>query len=156
MQHRRIVTGHDEQGRSMATVDEVVQNLKTTRPGVTWVPVWATEGFPVDNDDKTDGGKRDVATFQPNGTVFRVVEILPGAARRNHRTDSIDYAIVMAGELDMELDNETVHLNAGDAVVQRGTLHNWANNSNEPCIIAFVLIDAKPASAAGQTLHAEG
>ena len=61
-----------------------------------------------------------------------------------HRTDSIDYCVVMSGEIDMRLDAETVHLKAGDVVVQRGTIHDWVNNGTEPCMIAFVLIDAKP------------
>ena len=63
---------------------------------------------------------------------------------RNHRTDSIDFAVVMSGEIDMELDDEVVHLKAGDVMVQRGTIHNWINNGSVPCVIAFVLIDAAP------------
>ena len=74
-----------------------------------------------------------------------------------HRTDSIDYAVVMSGEIDMELDNGvSVHLKAGDTLVQRGTIHNWMNRGTEPCVIAFILIAAKPVSVAGQTLHAAG
>ena len=91
-----------------------------------------------------------------NGTVFRVIEFSPGVAPRNHRTDSIDYAVVMSGEIDMELDDTVVHLKAGDVLVQRGTIHNWRNNGTEPCLIAFILIDAKPVEAGGQTLNATG
>jgi quercetin dioxygenase-like cupin family protein len=76
--------------------------------------------------------------------VFRVIEYAPGVTPRNHRTDSIDYAVVLSGEIDMELDDQLVHLGAGDVLVQRGTIHNWVNRSNAPCVIAFVLIDAKP------------
>ena len=61
-----------------------------------------------------------------------------------HRTRSVDYALVMSGEIDMLLDDSEVHLKAGDTIVQRGTNHAWANRGNAPCIIAFVLIDAKP------------
>jgi quercetin dioxygenase-like cupin family protein len=91
-----------------------------------------------------------------NGTVFRVVEFAPGVAPRNHRTDSIDYAVVVSGEIDMELDDSVVYLKAGDVVVQRGTIHNWVNRGTRPCTIAFVLIDARPVEINGKVLHAEG
>ena len=81
-----------------------------------------------------------------NGTVFRLVEYGPGVVPRNHRTESIDYAIVMSGEIDMEMDGTTVHLKAGDVLVQRGTIHNWINTGTAPCVIAFALIDGKPAT----------
>jgi hypothetical protein len=71
-----------------------------------------------------------------HGTVFRVVEFGPVVAPRNHRTDSVDYAVVMSGEIDMELDGNFVHLKAGDVLVQRGTIHNWVNHSTEPCVMA--------------------
>ena len=61
-----------------------------------------------------------------------------------HRTHSVDYGIVLSGEIDMLVDEDEVHLTAGDVVIQRGTNHAWANRGNEPCRIAFVLIDAKP------------
>ena len=73
-----------------------------------------------------------------------------------HRTDSVDYAVVISGEIDMELDDSVVHLKAGNVLVQRGTIHNWVNRSKEPCVIAFVLIDAKPVEAGGKVLHAQG
>jgi quercetin dioxygenase-like cupin family protein len=78
-------------------------------------------------------------------------------APRNHRTDSIDYAVVISGEIEMELDDGvTVKLKAGDVLVQRGTIHNWINRGTEPCTVAFVLISAKPVSANGRLLRAEG
>ena len=88
--------------------------------------------------------------------VFRVVEFAPGVAPRVHRTDSIDYAVVMSGEIDMELDDSVIHLKAGDVLVQRGTIHNWVNRGTEACVIAFILIDAKPVEIGGKVLHAEG
>ena len=68
---------------------------------------------------------------------------------RNHRTDSIDYAVVISGEIDMEMDGTVVHLKAGDVLVQRGTIHNWINNGTETCVIAFVLISATGETAVG-------
>ena len=75
---------------------------------------------------------------------------------RNHRTDSIDYAVVLSGEIDMELDDQVVSLRAGDVLVQRGTIHNWVNRGTVPCVVAFVLIDAKPVEHDGQPLPAHG
>jgi quercetin dioxygenase-like cupin family protein len=97
-----------------------------------------------------------VATTDPNGTVFRIVEYRPGVAPRHHRTESIDYAVVLAGQIDMELEGETVHLRAGDVLVQRGTVHNWVNRGAEPCVIAFVLVAAKPVERDGRRLNAVG
>jgi quercetin dioxygenase-like cupin family protein len=89
--------------------------------------------------------------------VFRIVRYEPGVTPRNHRTDSIDYAVVISGQIDMELDdNVVVTLHAGDVLVQRGTIHNWVNRYNEPCTIAFVLISGKPVTAGNRPLHAIG
>ena len=156
LQLRRVVTGHDAKGRAVVKIDEVSKNLTSGRPGATACVVWTTESFPVDNTGDADAGLQQVGTTLKNGTVFRVVEFAPGVAPRNHRTDSIDYAVVVSGELDMELDDSVIHLKAGDVLVQRGTIHNWVNRGTAPCVIAFVLIDAKPVEAGGKVLHAEG
>jgi len=153
---RRVVTGHDANGRAVVEIDEVSKNLTSNRPGASACVVWTTEGFPVNNTGDADEGLRQVGTTLKNGTVFRVIEFAPGVAPRNHRTDSIDYAVVIAGEIDMELDDSAVHLNAGDVLVQRGTIHNWVNRGAEPCVMAFVLIDAKPVEAGGKVLNAVG
>ena len=119
--------------------------------------IWTTEGFPVNNDTQDDAGARPVQTTLPGGTIFRVIEFKPGVQARNHRTDSIDYIVCMAGEIDMEMDGTMVHLKAGDVMVQRGTIHNWINNGKESCIIAVILIDAKPVTAEnGKVLNAVG
>ena len=152
LQLRRVVTGHDANGRAVVKIDEVAKNFVSGRPGATSCVVWSTESFPVNNSGDTDEAMRQVGTTLNNGTVFRVV----GVARRNHRTDSIDYAVVMSGEIDMELDDSVVHLKAGDVLVQRGTIHNWLNRRTEAYMIAFVLIDAKPVEVGGKVLHAEG
>jgi len=120
---RRVITGHDANGKAVVKIDEVSQNLSTGRPGRSACVVWTTESFPVDNTGDADQGLRQVGTTLKNGTVFRVIEFSPGVAPRNHRTDSIDYAVVMSGEIDMELDDTVVHLKAGDVLVQRGTLN---------------------------------
>jgi quercetin dioxygenase-like cupin family protein len=85
------------------------------------------------------------------------LDFKPGVAYRMHRTDSIDYIVVMSGEIDMELDEgHSVHLKAGDVMVQRGTIHNWVNNGNETCVMAVILIHANPVKVGAQVLHAQG
>ena len=153
---RRVVTGHDDQGRAKVLIDEPVKNVISSRPGANSSVIWSSVGFPVDNDGDRDPSHEKIATTLDNGTVFRVVSFGPGVAARNHRTDSIDYAVVMSGEIDMELDIGSVHLKAGDVLVQRGTIHNWVNKGKAPCIIAFTLIASKSVSAGGKMLPAQG
>ena len=156
VQVRRVVTGHDANGRAIVTIDEISKNVTSARPKTSASVIWTTEGFPVDNTGDADAGLRQTGTTLANGTVFRVLELEPGNSPRVHRTDSIDYAVVISGEVDMELDDTSVHLKAGDVLVQRGTIHNWVNKGTEPCVIAFVLIDAKPVEVGGKVLHAQG
>ena len=154
---RRVVTGHDQDGRAIAQIDEVSQNLRSARPGATACVVWTSQGFPVDNTGDKDDGLRESGTTLEGGTVFRILELQPGNTPRVHRTDSLDYAVIMSGEIDMELETgDITHLKAGDVVVQRGTVHNWINRGPEPCVIAFVLIAAKPVEAGGKVLPAFG
>lgn len=156
MKIRRVVTSHDDKGRAVVAIDEVSRDVVSFRPGATVANIWSTVGFPVDNDGLTDTAKEITGTTRAGGTVFRVIEFAPGVAPRNHRTDSIDYAVVLSGEIDMTLDDQVVTLRAGDVLVQRGTIHNWINRSDAPCVIAFVLIDAKPVEHDGKPLAAHG
>jgi len=153
---RRVVTGHDDQGRAKVMIDEQVKNAFSHRPGAEFSVVWTSEGMPANNDGFEDPSEKKIGTTIDNGVVFRVVSFGPGVAPRNHRTDSIDYAVVMSGEIDMVLDVETVRLKAGDVLVQRGTVHNWINNGTVPCVIAFTLVSAKPVAVNGKPLPAHG
>jgi quercetin dioxygenase-like cupin family protein len=153
---RRVVTSHDENGKAVVAIDEPCRNLRSGREKHQSCVVWSTGSLPVDNSDPADGGARPVGSTDPNGTVFRIVRYEPGVAARMHRTESIDYAVVISGEIDMELDDSVVHLKTGDVLVQRGTIHNWANRGTEPCVIAFVLIAAEPVRRAGKFLRASG
>jgi len=158
LQVRRVVTGHDTEGKAIVSIDDISKNRPPRDPSNTvneTTVVWTTEGFPVDNTTPEDGGQRETGITLPGGTVFRVVSFGPGNPDMNHRTDSVDYAVVMSGEIDMELDDgASVHLKAGDVLVQRGTIHNWKNRGTEPCLIAFILISAKPVEVGGKTLPA--
>jgi hypothetical protein len=131
---RRVVTDHDAQGKSMVAVDESCSNVISRRAGHQSCVAWTG----------------------PDGTIFRVVEYQPGVAPRMHRTETIDYAVVIAGEIDMQLDVGSVHLCAGDVLVQQATLHDWINRGTVPCRIAFVLVPTKPVDAGGKILHAAG
>jgi quercetin dioxygenase-like cupin family protein len=153
---RRVVTGHDPNGRAIVTIDEIAHNMVSRRPGHASCVMWTTDSSPADNAGSGDEGLRPVGTTLANGTVFRVISFAPGVAPRMHRTSSIDYAIVMSGEIDMQLDDSEVHLKAGDVLVQRGTIHNWVNRGTEPCVMGFVLVDAKPAIAGGKGLDPTG
>jgi mannose-6-phosphate isomerase-like protein (cupin superfamily) len=153
---RRVVTGHDDSGRAVVAIDEISKNVISRRPNHESCVIWSTGSFPSHNGSALDGGARPVASVDPNGSVFRIVEYGPGVAPRNHRTESIDYAVVMAGEIDMDIDGATVHLRQGDVLVQRGTIHNWNNRGTVPCVIAFVLIAAAPVERAGRVLTATG
>src|SRR5260370_33078425 len=153
---RRGVAALDGEGKARVAVDDISGDGVSSRPGAAIANIWSTEGFPVDNAGRTDGAKEITGTTRDNGPVFRVIEYGPGVTPRNHRTNSIDYAVVLSGEIDMELDAEIVTLRAGDVLVQRGTVHNWVNRSSAPCVIAFVLIDARPVEQGGKALAAHG
>jgi quercetin dioxygenase-like cupin family protein len=88
------------------------------------------------------------------GTTFRINEFAPGCVRFTHRTETMDYAIQLSGELDCELENdEVVHLRPGDVLIQRGTIHTWVNKGSVPAVIAFILIDAKPVEVNGTEMR---
>lgn len=153
---RRVVTGHDDDGKAIVKFDEICKNLRSGREKHHSCVVWSTGSFPADNSGIEDDALREIGSTDPNGSVFRIVCYDPGVAPRNHRTDSIDYAVVMSGEIDMEIDGTIVHLKQGDCLVQRGTVHNWINRGTEPCVIAFALIAAEPVRRKGNALHAMG
>ena len=144
LQIRRVVTGHDANGKARVAIDEIASNVISRRPGQDSVVVWASDQLPADVSTFHDISSEVEKSTVPGGSVFRICRYEPGVAPRNHRTESIDYAVVISGEIDMELDDgEKVHLKAGDVVVQRGTVHNWTNNGDVPCVVAFVLVSAK-------------
>ncbi len=148
---RRVITGHDAEGRATVTIDEIATNHVSNRPGHDSIVVWTTDASPADFSDPRDGADWEVGRPPiPNGSIFRIIEYAPGVESRMHRTDTVDYVVIMSGEIDMRLDDgEEVHLKAGDVLVQRGTNHDWINRGDAPCVIAFALLDATPAGGAG-------
>ena len=151
---RRIVTGHNVAGRAVVIADTVLDATRSPNGDALFTLVWTTATAPVDNDDPADGCDRAVGLTLPGGSVLRVVELLPGKRSAMHRTNSLDYGIVLSGAIELELDEGVVTLiDAGSIVIQRGTIHAWRNPSaNIPARVAFVLLDATPATVDGEPL----
>ena len=169
---RRVITGHDEHGEAVVIADDYATTIlqRPNRPGVTLTNLWKEAAVPTEYEGATETVEGPLILHPPKGgLIFRTVEFEPedpevlatldgkaafaemGAGANivegarhpfMHRTDSVDLAVVMEGEIYMLMDETEVHLKAGDVVIQRGTNHAWSNRGTETCIIAFVLIDA--------------
>jgi quercetin dioxygenase-like cupin family protein len=150
---RRIVTDHNDHGLSVIRAVDTLTPSLIDSGDAAFQLVWATPTVPVDLNDGSDGMLRAGKTLH-GGSVIRIVDMLPGKASPLHRSYSIDYGIVLSGELELELDDGSVTpLAAGDIVVQRATNHLWRNPSpDQICRIAFILIEAKPVMAGGRIL----
>lgn len=163
---RRIVTGHNAQGKSIFVSDGQSPAAFNRAGGTTISDYWVTTATPADNSGNADGAPKSFELHPPHGgSVFRVIDLPPdsvryagnaAAARPDHaiagrhpgfhKTDTIDYAIVLEGECYAMMDEgEDKLMKPGDVLVQRGTSHAWSNRSDRNCVIAFILIDAKPA-----------
>lgn len=173
---RRVVTGHDRDGRSIIVTDSPAPNTWRSDEvdGLGASVAWSTDPGPVDNDGAADPARAGVEVpMSPpaGGTIFRIADFPPdahytaravdgmfstiggehardaaeGATSRHfwsHRTDSLDYAVVLDGEIWMLVDHGEVLLRTGDSIVQRGTSHSWSNRTDRTCRIAFVLLGA--------------
>lgn len=151
---RRVVTGHDADGRAVLRSDDVFEPQLIPSGDAAMALIWTTATVPADNDDDTDGRERPAGTTLTGGSVIRIVDMLPGQASPFHRSNSIDYGIVLSGRLVLEVDEgAATELGPGDIVVQRGTVHLWRNPSDtEVCRIVFVLIEAGAATVGGEPL----
>ena len=161
---RRVVTGHDADGRSVVVYNDVHEYRRR-------VQIWTTEGSPADNSGEVvDAAQRETRLeAPPQGSMFWLVELppvqelAPGAAAESaerlakegavthqdgrpgmHTTRTIDYMVVLDGEVTLLLDEGEVTLHKYDTVVQRGTAHHWENRGTEPARLAFILLDAQP------------
>jgi hypothetical protein len=171
---RRVVTGHDAEGRSTFIADGLAPNvkeMKPTFPGLALTDLWETKGAPASNAGDADAAARPVHLEPPkNGTIVRIVEFPPdntrpqdsdshagfkaiGAShaqdRRSadpmmHKTSTVDYIIVLKGEIYAVMETGEKLLRAGDVLIQRGTMHSWSVRTPEPCIIAAILVNAAP------------
>jgi mannose-6-phosphate isomerase-like protein (cupin superfamily) len=172
---RRVLTGHDAEGSSTIIADGFAANMKEmpAGSGLAVTELWETS-VPADNAGGQDAGNRKVRLEPPkNGTLFRIVEFPPDSQWQNrpdardwakaldatdapdrssadpmmHKTSTVDYIVVLKGEIHAILDKGETLLKPGDVFIQRGTNHSWSVRGNEPCIVAVVLVDAKPLSS---------
>ena len=172
---RRVVTGHNAEGKSIFITDAATPHVFQRSTGSAIVmELWETRSTPADNRGNDDAIARGFRLPPPkNGSVFRIIEYPPDRERLKalaaelarpddgsgriaaadksgarhpgfHKTSSIDYAIVLSGEIYALMDEGEVLLKTGDVLIQRGTNHAWSNRTDAPCYVAFVLIDADP------------
>jgi hypothetical protein len=170
---RRVLTGHTPDGKSTFIADGYAPNVKEmpSFPGLALTDLWETGAAPASNEGHADAADRPVKLEPPaKGTVVRIVEFPPDASRPKssdgaagfmaigaghtqdrgssdpmmHRTSTVDYAIVLKGEIHAVMENGEKLLRAGDVLIQRGTMHSWSVRGNEPAIVCFVLVSAKP------------
>jgi hypothetical protein len=170
---RRVVTTHDDSGKAVILLDgpSPHRTVRGGEGGTVLHNLWVTDETPADMKGKADKMARQIDIPPPKaGSVIRVLDIPPigdvsgldnGQMQAHlppehshprakkprhqmmHRTRTIDYAIILSGEIDMLLDDTEVHLKAGDILVQQATNHAWVNRSKDYCRICFVLIDGK-------------
>lgn len=140
---RRVVTGHDPRGISVFAADGPVPVVRTAPDGALFNEIWGTDAMPAPigahEPDPTIGALS--VPPAPNGTKIRINEYPPGMVSPMHRTQSVDYGIVLSGEVVLALDDSETVLRAGDVVVQRGTNHRWENRSEATARMAFILVD---------------
>jgi quercetin dioxygenase-like cupin family protein len=145
---RRVITGHNDKNVAKVILEDTAKNTKTPRAGVASTLLWCSDEMPTDiaiGENAEDMGARILGTAPPeNGSRFIIMEFAPGIASEMHRTETIDYIVMLSGEIEMDMDDSTVKLRAGDVMVQRGTNHAWANRGKEPARLAIVLLDSKP------------
>ena len=140
---RRVVTGHDGTGTSVVLSDGAPPVRRVAADGAVFHELWSTDASPAPvGAEEPEPTERDLTVPPgPNGTKIRINEIPPGAASPMHRTETVDYGIVLSGEIWLVLDGAETALRAGDVVVQRGTDHRWENRGAEVARVAFVLVD---------------
>ncbi|AOF96447.1 Cupin domain protein [Sphingobium sp. AP50] len=140
---QRVVTGHNGDGRAVFKSEDISPTKFIPSGDASFLLIWTTKTVPADNNDETDGRHRDAGLTLEGGSVIRIVDMLPGKESPMHRTNSIDYGIVLEGEIELELeDGARKTIEQGGIIIQRGTNHLWRNKTERVCRIAFILIEA--------------
>jgi quercetin dioxygenase-like cupin family protein len=147
-QGKRVVTGHDENGKSVALRIEPPCHTRSV-PGADFFEIWATSASPapITAAEPEPTSAQPQIHPAPGGSSVRVIDFLPashgGVRSPMHRTRTVDYGIVLEGEMTLILTDSEVALQAGDIVIQRGTDHAWENRSERPARMAFILLDGE-------------
>jgi len=151
---KRVVTGRDEQGRPIVLFEGEPPTVMDFGPIVT-TELWVTDSTPPDTEGREDTSTRPWALEPPPcGAAFRVVTFMPESAAttpaagepdflEEHATETVDFVVVLSGELTLILGDREITLHPGDSVVQRGTPHDWSNRGRDPCVVAGVLLSAR-------------
>ncbi|KUJ09189.1 uncharacterized protein LY89DRAFT_598919 [Mollisia scopiformis] len=155
---QRFITGHNSEGKAIVQQVDEGEWKKIDNDIVRYNVMWTTSTLPIDikNDDDLAKEKTVLSLSLPNGTVLRMVDRSPGSVSAMHRTQSLDYGVVIEGEMDMILDSgEVVTLKRGDVCVQRQTLHQWRNSGKTWNRMLFILMDALPLEVGGKVFKGE-
>jgi quercetin dioxygenase-like cupin family protein len=140
---QRVITGHNAQGRAVFKAEDCEPTRLIPSGDAAFLLIWTSDTVPANNNDETDGREREAGLTLDRGSVIRIVDMMPGGVSPMHRTNSLDYGIVLDGEIELELEDGAVRtIRQGGVIVQRGTNHLWRNTTDRPCRIAFVLIEA--------------
>lgn len=147
LSHRRVVTGLDADGKSCVIIDGAIP-----RPASTSNLVWQSS-LPADNSGNADAAAKpfDIATVHHAGSNFLLIEFAPGTVPGMHVTDTLDYFVMLSGQVTLELDSGAVTLSPGDFVVNRGVMHGWRNDGSEPAVLAAMTVPSRPVGA-GRTI----
>ncbi len=136
---RRIITGNNEEGKSIIAYDGPPIGFGGLSE------MWVTDRSPADNKHKNDAAKREFRLEPPpNGSLLRFFQINPGKNSGMHKTKTVDYIILLEGEITLLLEDDEVDLKPFDVVIQRGTNHDWVNKGSNPALLVAVMIDAEP------------
>ena len=157
---RRIVTGHNADGKAVIAADEQIEGTGLAedagRTDAFFFALWATHEMPVDLSDEALTRQRDGSATtiigSGSGSVLRIGVLAPGTRSPMHRTSTVDYGIVLQGEVFLVMEDSETLLHPGDIVVQRGTNHAWDNRSTEPARMVFILLAAQFAEELASTL----
>lgn len=142
---QRVVTGHNAHGRAVFRSEDFSPTRMIPSGDASFLTIWSTETVPADNNDERDGRDLPTGLTLERGSVIRITDMLPGRESPMHRTNSIDYGIVLEGEIELELeDGAKTTIRQGGIIIQRGTNHLWRNTTDKACRIAFILIEASP------------
>jgi quercetin dioxygenase-like cupin family protein len=154
---RRVVTGHDPHGVSVFVSDGPVPVTRTAPDGAFFHEIWSTGATPapIAADEPDPALSALTVPPPPNGTKIRINEFPPGAVSPVHRTQTVDYGIVLSGAVTLVLDDSETVLRAGDVAVQRGTNHRWENRTGDIALMAFILIDGAFTAGLLDTLGSE-